>query len=85
MIKEFKSGKWYRLSPEGVKHISWNNEGDMNFLKDFKYHQCNRGRDYFASFYDCKVPSYDWSFNKALSFFDERDNGKMNLMDLELK
>jgi len=85
MIKEFKSGKWYRLNPQGVKYVSWNNKGDMNFLKDFKYHQCNRGHDYFASFYDCKIPSYDWSFNNSLEFFDERDNGKMNLMDLELK
>ena len=82
MIKKFESGKWYRLLPEGVSHVYWNNVGDMDFLRDFKPHRCKEGNGYYASFYDSG--SYMWDFGGALSLFvegRERQSWKEKMKD----
>ena len=71
MIKEFESEKTYRLRPEGINHINWNGDGQMNFLRDFQPHKCRKGNNCFASFYDSPSSFVMWTFYGALKYFDE--------------
>ena len=73
MIKSFVSGKWYRyIGPgKGKDNITWNSEGEMDFLLDGKPHQCKEGSPSFASFFDSPDPNWDWNFFGNLECFEE--------------
>lgn len=73
MIKEFKSGHWYRYIGPGKYNdgITWNGAGEMDFLLDGKPHQCNVGDSQCASFFDSPDPNWTWGFNGSLKYFEE--------------
>ena len=64
MIKEFKSGKWYRwIGPK-----DWKLNKEMEFILDGNPH-ISKGR--YASFYDSPDPGYTWFWGDELQYFEE--------------
>ena len=70
MIKEFKSGHWYRWTGPMKRQDEWSIHGGMDFILDGKPHQCDQGGGVSASFYDsprdCK-----WTWSNVIEYFEE--------------
>ena len=73
MIKGFVSGKWYRYIGPGKEtdDITWNENGQMDFLLDGKPHKCKEGNYSDASFFDSPDPNREWEFRRGLNYFEE--------------
>ena len=71
MIKEFKSGHWYRWTGPKERQSGWNSEGEMDFILDGKPHQCKEGCGGWASFYDSIEFDYSWDWHDDLQSIEE--------------
>lgn len=72
----FKSGKWYRYI--GDKYSNYADEGEMDFMKDGKFHKCNKGERRCASFYDSTDPNWKWVWIDLKNFIEMSDVKNMN-------
>ena len=77
----FKSGWWYRLKPEGYDMQGWNTLGEMDFMKDGKWHECKWGAKDDASFYDSPDPNYRWIWKGGTDVWDESEHNPNSILD----
>ena len=69
MIKEFKSGRWYRWT--GPKEDIGFMVNTMKFMLDGKPHRCLIGVGSRASFYDSPRPDIKWEWEDGLEYIEE--------------
>lgn len=79
MIRKFVTGKYYKCSLS-KRPVSWNDDGEMDFMLDGNWHKCKKASVSAAdaSFYDSPDPEYMWAWGD-LDYFEERDY--LNLED----